>query len=194
MKNLFKKSLLASGVALLLTGCGATEAESQQESLETRQDSLLAACAEPEATELLEVAEHACVHSDYGPFEAVAAAPLGTYPFVDVSVPHIAYNITLPVLGSDSGYGGAVNFMPEESGEYAFLLSRQRGLRIFNGTTEVARECRVQVPEEVCGSLRTVTVAELEAGVEYRLEFKAFAQRHSQFTLLIEEAGHEHAE
>lgn len=192
MKNLFRKSLLASGVALLLTGCGGTEVEPQEESLEERQDTLLAACAEPEASELIEVAEHACVHGDNGPFQAVTAAPLGTYPFVDVSVPHIAYNITLPARSY--GYGGAVNFIPEESGEYAFLLSRQRGLRIFNGTTEVARECRVQVPEEACGSLRTAVVAELEAGVEYRLEFKAIAQRNSQFTLVIEEAAHDHAE
>jgi hypothetical protein len=192
MKNLFRKSLLASGVALLLSGCGGIEAEPREETLEERQDTLLAACAEPEATELIEVAEHACVHGDFGPFEAVAAAPLGTYPFVDVSVPHIAYNITLPAHGY--GYGGAVNFIPEESGEYAFLLSRQRGLRIFNGTTEVARECRVQVPEEACGSLRTAVVADLEAGVEYRLEFKAFAQRNSQFTLVIEEAAHSHEE
>jgi hypothetical protein len=192
MKNLFRKSLLASGIALLLSGCGGTEAEPRQQSLEEREDTLLAACAEPEATELLEVAEHACVHGDFGPFEAVTAAALGTYPFVDVSVPHIAYNITLPSHGY--GYGGAVNFMPEESGEYAFLLSRQRGLRIFNGTTEVARECRIQVPEEACGSLRTAIVADLEAGVEYRLEFKAIAQRNSQFTLVIEEAAHDHVE
>ena len=194
MKNLFRKSLFASSVALLLSGCGGIEAEPAQTELEQRQDTLLAACAEPEATELIEVAEHACVHGDFGPFEAVAAAPLGTYPFVDVSVPHIAYNITLPADASAGGWGGAVNFMPEESGEYAFLLSRQRGLRIFNGTTEVARECRVQVPEEACGSLRTAVVAELEAGVEYRLEFKAPAQRTAQFTLVIEEAGHEHVE
>jgi hypothetical protein len=192
MKNVFKKSLLASGVALLLTGCGSTtEAEPQESSLEQRQDAL-AACAEPEASELIEVAEHACVHGDFGPFQAVAAAPLGTIPFVDVSVPHIAYNITLPANGY--GYGGAVNFIPEETGEYAFLLSRYRGLRIFNGTTEVARECGVYVPEEACGSLRTATVAELEAGVEYRLEFKALFPQNAQFTLVIEEAAHDHAE
>ncbi|HZI05652.1 MAG TPA: hypothetical protein VEZ71_16600 [Archangium sp.] len=192
MKNLFQKSLLASGVALLLTGCGSTVAEPQ--SLAEHESTLLSACAEPAAAEIIEVAEHACVHGDFGPFEAVAAAALGTYPFVDVSLPHIAYNITLPANASAGGWGGAVNFMPEESGEYAFLLSRQRGLRIFNGTTEVARECRVQVPEESCGSLRTAVVAELEAGVEYRLEFKARAQRDAQFTLVIEEAGHEHVE
>jgi hypothetical protein len=191
MKNLIRKSLLASGMALVLSGCGGTEAEleqqEQQSSLEARQDTLLSTC-----TELLEVAEHACVHGDSGPFEAVTAAPLGTAPFVDVSVPHIAYNITLPAYGY--GYGGAVNFIPEESGEYAFLLSRHRGLRIFNGTTEVTRECRLHVPEEACGSLRTAVVADLEAGVEYRLEFKALLQRNSQFTLVIEEATHGHAE
>ncbi|WNG59833.1 hypothetical protein F0U59_37780 [Archangium gephyra] len=193
MKNVFKKSLLASGVALLLTGCGSTtEAEPQPSSLETREEELLAACGEPEATELLEVAEHACYHAEYGPFAAVTAAALGTTPFVDVSTPHTAYNITLPARGF--GYGGAVNFIPEESGEYAFLLSRHRGLRIFNGNTEVARECRLQVPEETCGSLRTTIVADLEANVEYRLEFKAIFPQNSQFTLLVEEAGHHHEE
>jgi hypothetical protein len=189
MKNLFQKSLLASGVALLLTGCGSTV--EPQESMETQQHELLAACAEP--AEMAEVAEHACVHGDLGPFEAVTAAALGTYPFVDVSVPHTAYVITLPADPS-GGWGGAVNFMPEESGEYAFLVSRRRGLRIFNGTTEVARECRYDVPEEVCGSLRTAIVADLEAGVEYRLEFKAIAECNSQFTLVVEEAAHDHAE
>lgn len=194
MKNLIRKSLLASGVALLLTGCGGTETELEQEpqSLEERQDTLLESCGEPEATELLEVAEHACFHAEYGPFEAVTAAALGTTPFVDVSTPHTAYNITLPARSF--GYGGAVNFIPEESGEYAFLLSRHRGLRIFNGNTEVARECRLQVPEETCGSLRTTLVADLDAHVEYRLEFKAIFPQNSQFTLLVEEAGHHHEE
>ncbi|OJT23164.1 hypothetical protein BO221_20035 [Archangium sp. Cb G35] len=193
MKSVFKKSLLASGVALLLTGCGSTtEAEPQPSSLETREDELLSACGEPEATELLEVAEHACYHAEYGPFETVTAAALGTTPFVDVSTPHTAYNITLPARSF--GYGGAVNFIPEESGEYAFLLSRHRGLRIFNGNTEVARECRLQVPAETCDSLRTTIVADLEANVEYRLEFKAIFPQNAQFTLLVEEAGHHHEE
>jgi hypothetical protein len=193
MKNLLKKSLLASSVALLLTGCGAT-APQEEASLETQQpQELLAACAEQE--ELAEVAEHACVHGEFGPFESVTAAPLGTVSFVDVSAPHTGYNITLPATGA-VGYGGSVMFMPEESGEYAFLLSRQRGLRIFHGDTEVARECRYNVPEEVCGALRTAIVADLEAGVDYRLEFKAVAPRNAQFTLVVEEAGHhdEHVE
>lgn len=184
--NLLKKSLLAPGVALLLTGCGAT-APQEEVAPEVQQQELLAACAEQE--ELAEVAEHACVHAEFGPFEGVTAAPLGTVPFVDVSAPHTAYNITLPA-NPVFGYGGSVMFMPEESGEYAFLLSRVRGLRIFNGDTEVTRECRYTVPGDVCGELRTAIVADLEAGVDYRLEFKAVAARNSQFTLLIEEAAH----
>lgn len=192
MKKLLKKCLLAPSVALLLTGCGAPVAE-EEVSPESQQQELLAACAEHE--ELAEVAEHACVHGEIGPFQPVTAAPLGTVSFVDVSAPHTGYNITLPA-DPTHGYGGSVMFMSEESGEYAFLLSRQRGLRIFNGATEVARECRYNVPEEVCGALRTAIVADLEAGVDYRLEFKAVAPRNSQFTLVIEEAGHhdEHVE
>jgi len=124
----------------------------------------------------------------------VTASPLGTVSFVDVSVPHIAYAITLPAKTSEIGWGGSVMFMPEESGEYAFMVSRKRGLRIFNGDVEVARECRYNIPEEVCTSLRTAILADLEAGVDYRLEFEAIAEVNSQFTLVIEEAGHAHAE
>ncbi len=193
MKKLLKKCLLAPSVALLLTGCGAPVAEEEEVSPETQKQELLAACAEQE--ELAEVAEHACVHGELGPFVSVTAAPLGTPSFVDVSAPHTGYDITLPATGA-VGYGGSVMFMPEESGEYAFLLSRQRGLRIFNGDTEVARECRYTAPEEVCGALRTAIVADLEAGVDYRLEFKAVAPRNARFTLVVEEAGHhdEHVE
>lgn len=193
MKNLLKKSLLVPSVVLLLTGCGTTAYEEEEASLESQQQELLTACTEQE--ELAEVAEHACVHGEFGPFESVTAASLGTVPFVDVSAPHTAYNITLPATGT-FGYGGSVMFTPEESGEYAFLLSRQRGLRIFDGATEVARECRYAVPDDVCGALRTAIVADLEAGVDYRLEFKALVRRNSQFTLVVEEAAHhdEHVE
>jgi len=191
MKELFKKALLVSGVSLLLTACGTVD-ESTQESLESQQRDLLAACMD--TTELAEAAEHSCVHGDSGPFQDVTASPLGTVSFVDVSVPHIAYAITLPLKESGIGWGGSVMFMPEESGEYAFLVSRKRGLRIFNGDVEVTRECRYNVPEEVCTSLRTAILADLEAGVDYRLEFEAIAEVNSQFTLVIEEAGHAHAE
>ncbi|HEX5749666.1 MAG TPA: hypothetical protein VFZ09_25775 [Archangium sp.] len=190
MKNLFHKSLLASGVALLLTGCGSTTEAEPQPSLEERQQSL-AVCAEPEAKEILEVAGHACVHGDFGPFEAVTAAPLGTYPFVDVSVPHIAYNITLPANASVGGWGGAVNFMPEETGEFVFLGSTAPHLRIFNGTTEVPVECAMAVPQTVCSSLRVAAVAALEAGVEYRLEFTTHKAHYAQGTLVIEELAHD---
>jgi hypothetical protein len=192
MKELFKKTLLASGVALLLTACGGTVDESPEASLESQQLDLLAACTD--TTALAEAAEHSCVHGDAGPFENVTASPLGTVSFVDVSAPHIAYVVTLPAKTSGIGWGGSVMFMPEESGEYAFLVSRKRGLRIFNGDVEVTRECRYNVPEEVCTSLRTAILADLEAGVDYRLEFEATAQVNSTFTLVIEEAGHEHAE
>jgi hypothetical protein len=188
MKKLFKKGLLISSVSLLLTACGGTELQPEPRELETERSDLLAACTE--TPELAEVAEHACVHGDSGPFQNVTAAALGTIPFVDVSLPHIAYVITLPARTSSWGWGGAVNFLPEESGEFAFLTSRYPGLRIFNGTTEVGLECRYQVPSEVCGSLRTALIADLEAGVEYRLEFWTYTQSNAQFTLVVEEAAH----
>jgi hypothetical protein len=192
MKNPFKKSLLLSSVTLLLAACGGVEAEPVQSELETQQSSLLAACTE--TAELSEVAEHACIHAELGPFQNLTAAALGTVPFVDVSLPHTGYVITLPANTSSCGWGGSVNFIPEESGEFAFLLSRYPGLRIFNGTTEVSRECRFQVPSDVCGTLRTAIIADLEAGVEYRLEFQTLKQSNAQFTLVVEEAAHHHEE
>ncbi|PTL80708.1 hypothetical protein DAT35_28975 [Vitiosangium sp. GDMCC 1.1324] len=177
-------------MALLLTGCGTIESE-EETSLESQEQSL-AACEN--TTELAEAAEHSCTHAELGPFQNVTAAALGTIPFVDVSVPHTAYVVTLPAA-SCGGYGGSVIFTPEESTEYAFLTSRSRGLRIFDGNTEVTRECRYEVPQDVCGSLRAATIADLEAGKDYRLEFKAIRQTNAQFTLVIEEtAHHDHEE
>ncbi|MFP2907619.1 hypothetical protein ACLESD_21725 [Pyxidicoccus sp. 3LFB2] len=195
--NLFKKTLLASGAAALFTACGAPVEETpaqttSEDSVTTQEQGLLAAC---DPVELGEVAEHACAHAEHGPFEPVTAAALGAPVLVDVSLPHTAYNITLP--GAQwCGWAGRVAFIPEESGEFAFLVSRYRGLRIFEAATgaEVARECRYNVPSSVCSSLKTGILADLEGGVEYHLQFLAIAERNSEFTLLIEEAGHDHAE
>lgn len=194
MEHLFKKSLVASGAAILLAACGTTSPEeaAPEAPMDTQQYDLLASC---DPVELAEVAGHACVHSDFGPFQPVAAAALGAPVFVDVSAPHTAYVITLP-SHPVHGWAGRVAYIPEESGEFAFLVSRYRGLRIYDAATgaEVARECRYSVPTDVCGSLKKGIVADLEAGVEYHLEFKAIAERNSQFTLVVEEAGHDHTE
>jgi hypothetical protein len=193
MKNPLKTGLSTCALAMLMTGCGTTEAETpaaQQEAaleLSAQPQELLAEC-DPVETE--EVIEHSCLHAESGPFQAVTAAALGTVPFVDVNLAHTAYNVTLP--GCAGNYGGSVIFTPEESTEYAFLLSRYRGLRIFDGDTEVTRECRSSIPADVCGELKSVTLAPLEAGKDYRLEFRATRTTNSSFTLLIEEAEHEH--
>ncbi|NMO17832.1 hypothetical protein HPC49_29230 [Pyxidicoccus fallax] len=196
-QHLFKKTLLAASAAALFAGCGtsaeqAPEMPADEAAQTTQEQGLLPAC---DPVELEEVAEHACIHAELGPFEPVTAAANGAPVLVDVSLPHTAYNITLPAA-KYFGYSGRVAFIPEESGEFAFLLSRYRGLRIFEAATgtEVARECRYNVPGDVCGVLKTGLVADLEAGVEYHLQFQAIAPRNSQFTLLIEEAGHHHEE
>lgn len=189
MKNPLKTGLSTCALAMLMTGCGATELETPEEAreLSAQEQELIAAC---DAAETEEIVEHACIHAENGPFQAVTAAPLGTTPFVDVNQPHTAYNVTLP--GRPGNYGGSVIFTPEESTEYAFLLSRYRGLRIFDGNTEVARECRAYIPANVCSALKVVTLADLEAGKDYRLEFRAVVKKNSKFTLLVEEAAHEH--
>ena len=196
MKSLFSTGASVSALALMLVGCGATEVDLDTGEDETSalavQEQSLGACADTE--ELEEVAEHACVHAQFGPFQSVSAAPLGTQPFVDVNVPHTAYRVSLP--GRPGHYGGSVLFAPEETTEYAFLLSRYRGLRLYDGNKPVALECRYQVPANVCAELRSTLVADLEAGKDYRIEFRAVRKSNAQFTLLVEEAahGHEHGE
>lgn len=195
--QLFEKSLLAAGAAALFTACGAPAEETAAETdwegtLTSEEQGLLAAC---DPVELAEVVEHACIHAEMGPFEPVTAAALGAPVLVDVSAPHTAYNVTLPATGF-CGWGGRVAFIPDESGEFAFLVSRYRGMRIFDAATgaEVARECRYNVPSSVCGDLKTGILADLEGGVEYYVQFLAIAERNSTFTLVVEEAAHDHAE
>ncbi|QSQ22371.1 hypothetical protein JY651_45855 [Pyxidicoccus parkwayensis] len=195
--QLFEKSLLAAGALTLATACGAPGEEPSADTgweatLTSEEQGLLAAC---DPVELGEVAEHACVHAELGPFAPVTAAALNAPVLVDVSLPHTAYNVTLPSTGF-CGWGGRVGFIPDESSEFAFLLSRHRGVRIFDAATgaEVARECRYNVPSSVCGDLKTAIVADLEGGAEYYLQFLAIAERNSEFTLVIEETAHDHSE
>ncbi|AGC48704.1 hypothetical protein MYSTI_07432 [Myxococcus stipitatus DSM 14675] len=187
------KSLFASGVVLLLVGCGAPteeEWESLESEVSTSEAALLPAC--PASPELSEVVEHACVHAENGPFQPVTAAALGAPVLVDVSTPHTTYKLTLPTSTQSWGWAGRVSFLPDASGEFAFMLSRVRGLRIYDAATgvEVARECRYQVPADVCGALKTAIVADLQADTEYHLEFQALLSRNASFSLLIEEAAH----
>ncbi|MFY1827455.1 hypothetical protein ACN47A_16155 [Myxococcus fulvus] len=199
-QSLLHKSLLATSVALLLTGCGTTAEEPavQAEELSTSESALLfgalPSCDEPE--ELDEVIEHACIHAEMGPFEPVTAAALGAPVLVDVSAPHTTFNISLPRSTNSWGWAGRVSFLPDESGEFAFLLSRHRGLRIYEAATgtEVARECRYEIPAEVCGALKTTILADLEADTEYYLEFRSVLRRNASFSLIVEEAGHHHEE
>ncbi|RKH68240.1 hypothetical protein [Corallococcus aberystwythensis] len=182
----------------LLAGCGTEEAPApESQAPVTQQSELLAACQDTE--ELAEVAEHSCFHAEYGPFESVTAAPYGGPSFVDVSVGHTAYNVTLPAIAYQQwtlGYAGSVIFTPEESTEYAFLTSGYRAVRVVNAATneEVGLECRYNIPQEVCGSLRTAVTADLEGGIDYRVDFAAVVPQPSTFLLVIEETGHDHHE
>ncbi|MFP2896744.1 hypothetical protein [Corallococcus sp. 4LFB] len=192
------QALLAAGALFLLAGCGTEDAVApESQAPVTQQSELLAACQDTE--ELAEVVEHSCTHAEYGPFESVTAAPYGGPSFVDVSVEHTAYNITLPAITYQQwtlGYAGSVIFTPEESTEYAFLTSGYRAIRVVNAATgeEAGLECRYHVPQEVCGSLRTAVTADLEGGVDYRVDFAAITPQPATFLLVIEETAHDHAE
>lgn len=189
MESLFKKALLAPSLSLLLIGCGGAvgtpeELELPQAQVE-HQESALNACEPLDE----EVVEHSCYHAEYGPFASVTAAAPGSTTLPNVNLPHTAYTITLPARAT-SGYEGSVTYRPIESGEYAFLLSRYRALRIYDGETIVSRECSYFIDEAACSSLRRAVTADLEAGKVYRLEFKALFPVNASFTLIIEEAGH----
>jgi hypothetical protein len=187
LEPLIKKTLFASSLSLLLAGCGAITADHEEPELRQSEEERLEAAAICE--EDPEVIEHACFHGDFGPFVAVAAAPLGSAAIPNVNAPHTAFNITLPADATYS-YAGSVTFRPMETAEYAFLLSRRRAFRIYDGNILVSRECSSLIDEESCGSLRRMVMADLEAGKVYRLEFKAGHERNASFTLVIEEAHH----
>lgn len=193
MKSLFHNSLhhLLLGAGLVLAGCTATSAdvEAQAEPQLASQEESLAACG----PELEETVEHACYHGDNGPFININAGALGSPTLPNVNLPHTAYQVSLPAA-QGSTYAGAVTYRPIESGEYAFLLGRKRGLRIFDGSVEVSRECTTLIDETACGSLRRAVVADLEAGKVYRLEFRAVLERNASFLLVVEEAGHHEEE
>ena len=200
LKHLSTHALVTSA-ALLFAGCGATEQQApeteQAPAPMTQQSELIAACVDTE--ELAEAAEHSCIHAENGPFESVTAAPLGGPSFVDVSAAHTAYNVTLPAISYRQwtlGYAGSVIFTPEESTEYAFLTSGYRAVRVVNAATneEVGLECHYAVPQEVCGSLRSAVTADLEGGIDYRVDFAAVVPQPASFLLVIEETGHAHAE
>ncbi len=187
----FKKVLLGSSLSFLLAGCGATAVDSEEPELKQSQaEGLEIAAVCEEDPELI---EHACYHSDFGPYVAVNAAPLGGTPVPNVNAPHTAFNITLPA-DATYNYAGSVTFRPPETGEYAFFLSRKRAFKIYDGDTVVSRECSSLVDETSCGSLRRTVMADLEEGKVYRLEFKAVHARNASFTLVIEEGHHEHEE
>jgi hypothetical protein len=191
LKLSLKVVLLASLLPALLIGCAPSSAEPEapeleQSQLEERLE-IAAVCADIE-----EVIEHACFHGDNGPFVAVNAAPPGSTAIPNVNTPHTAFNITLPA-DSPSTYTGSVTFRPPETGEYAFLLSRRRAFKIYEGDTLISRECSAFIDETSCGSLQRLVMADLEAGKVYRLEFKAALAQNATFTLVIEE-GHHHEE
>lgn len=191
MKSLFHHPLrhLLLGAGLVLAGCTATSADLEPQAEPASQEAAIATCD----SELDETIEHACYHGDNGPFINVTAGALGSPTLPNVNLKHTAYQITLPAA-QGSTFAGAVTYRPTESGEYAFLLSRKRGLRVFDGDVEVSRECTSLIDDSVCGSLRRAVVADLEVGKVYRLEFRAVRERNSSFVLVIEEAGHHHEE
>ena len=187
LESLLKKTLFASSLSFLLAGCGAPLIEPEEPTLEQQQEEELQVAAVCE--EDPEVIEHACFHGDFGPFMAVAAAPLGSTVIPNVNTPHTAFSITLPA-NTTYQYAGSVTFRPTETAEYAFFLSRRRAFRIYDGTTLVSRECSSLVDETSCGSLRRMVMADLEMGKVYRLEFKAVHAANASFNLVIEEAHH----
>jgi hypothetical protein len=186
LKLLLKKVLSASSLLVLLAGCGATAVSEELEFQSSQEERLEAAAVCEEDPEIL---EEACFHGEFGPFMAVAAAPLGSTAIPNVNAPHTAFNITLPA-DATYHYAGSLTFRPAETAEYAFFLSRHRVFRIYDGDTLVSRECSSFIDKASCGSLRRQVMADLEEGKVYRLEFKAVHARNASFTLVIEEAHH----
>ena len=108
-----------------------------------------------------ETLEHACLHALYGPFASVTAQAYPGFVYTDVNAPHTAYTIGLPAAGSD--YQGAVLYQPAASGDFAFLLSEDTALAVYDGAGQpVAAEGVQSIDPAVCSAMSHVHVFHLE--------------------------------
>lgn len=107
---------------------------------------------------------------------------------------------TTPAPDADAGagaatpvfaYRGAVSFLPEEDGEYAFYTSSsvaQITATDAHGKT-LAFECATDVPEDVCSGFKKLRVVDLEHGEPVTLQFSA---PEAGVLLLVEHVGDGH--
>lgn len=142
-------------------------------------------CAEVDEEEV----EHACLHGMAGPFRSVTASDSAP---PDVSRPHTTYRVQLEALGSGQ-FGGALSFLPEEAGEYAIYTSADvPEIELTHGLEIIPYECSTPVPTTLCGMLRRLRVADLEAGTPVVLSLAP--SEASSFMLVIEHREHAHDE
>ncbi|MBM4362003.1 MAG: hypothetical protein FJ104_04940 [Deltaproteobacteria bacterium] len=113
-------------------------------------------CVVPE-----EVVEHACQHAQFGPFASAPAQPYPGFVFTDISPPHTAYDLTLPVAGS--GFQGAVLFRPIELGDHAVFTAPGVSVALYDGGgVPVPVEREGEIAPTVCGELSRAHVFHFE--------------------------------
>ncbi|MCU0687988.1 MAG: hypothetical protein MUF34_38050 [Polyangiaceae bacterium] len=131
-------------------------------------------------------AEHACLHGQHGPFRTVTASPGSNAAGADVSEPHAAFTIGLPADGAGL-HQGAVSYVPDESGDFAFFLGASLPLTILGPDGQpLAIEVDASVDPAECTALTHAYVAELVGGATYTLVFGPSAS--ASALLVIEHA------
>jgi hypothetical protein len=136
-------------------------------------------------------AEHACLHGLHGPFRTVTASPGTDAGGADVSARHAAFTIGLPADGAGR-HQGAVSYVPDESGDFAFFLGAPVPLTIVGPDGQpVDIEVDAPVDPAECTALTHVRAAELVGGERYTLVFGPSA---SASALLVVEHAECHEE
>jgi hypothetical protein len=177
------RRLLPSSFALGLAACTASPEMVPSSSRSDLTANGVGTCTEVDAEEV----EHACIHGSAGPFRPVKAS---TSAPPDVSRPHTTYRVELEALDAEQ-FGGAVAFLPAESGEYAIYASADvPEIQVMRDGEPVAYECSTPVPTNLCGALRRLRVADLEAGKPVALTF--LPSTTASVVLVIEHREHDH--
>lgn len=156
---------------------------------------LIAGCGSEEASGLCTPSEvervtsggvnHACIHTQSGPFFSVEAVPAESADVPELRNTHTAYTITL--VPDDSGqFSGTVRLRPRTTGVYAIYLDRTLPVALQDQDPTQAPLCFLQtVAGEGCDLIEVAHSFRVKRLQDYRITFGPGA--HPSVMLVLEE-------
>lgn len=113
-----------------------------------------------------ETIEHACAHAQLGPFQSTPAQSYPGFVFSDVNAPHTSYSVQLP--GGAAPYEGAVLYQPAVSGQFAFFVTPETALVVYDSAGQVVAPVGdAPVDPALCAAMDHVSVLVLSDAETY---------------------------